>query len=59
MTYKIETLDRYGNWDDDLGPGDNAFPTEADAQEAIAQLRTIGEDWANADDRVTALDEEE
>lgn len=56
MTYKIETRDRYGTWDDDLGPGENAFETEADAWAMIATLRKIGDDWTTADYRVTALD---
>ena len=41
-----------GEWTND-GIGDaNRFDTEAEAQDGIAQLRQLGEEWANAEYRV-------
>jgi hypothetical protein len=54
--YKIETRDRYGNWDDNVGTGENAFETEADALAMVEELRKIGEDWASADYRVVEIE---
>ena len=54
--FKIETLSAYGIWTDEIGTGENAFETEADALAMVQELRTIGEDWAKAEYRVVAIE---
>ena len=53
-TYKIETL-HDGTWTTDgLGdPDANEFASREQAEQAITDLRTIGDDWAEAEYRVT------
>src|SRR5262245_30675235 len=48
--YRIESVDDQGNWSADVVgmEHDNQFATKADAQAAIAFLRTLGEEWATA-----------
>src|SRR4029453_1593772 len=36
--YQIETRDQYGMWSNDLGPGENVFGTEAEAEAMIEEL---------------------
>lgn len=56
MTYQIETQDAFGNWTDQgLGTGDNEFATTEEAEAMIEQLRTIGDDWADATYRVVEV----
>lgn len=58
MAYKIETRDYFGQWSDaPIGdPTANQFATAAEAEGAVAQLRTLGEDWADSPYRIVEVD---
>src|SRR5262245_21343198 len=55
--YRIESVDDQGNWSADVVgmEHDNQFATKADAQAAIAFLRTLGEEWATAAYRIRPI----
>ena len=53
-TYAIETL-RDGAWTADGLGEDNEFATAEAAEQMIPELRLIGDDWASAEYRVTAV----
>ena len=46
---QYEILTRYnGQWSNEVG-ADNVFASEAEAWLAVAELKTLGNDWAEAD----------
>lgn len=53
--YEIQSRTDGGEWRSD-GLGDaNEFATEAEAKQAISELRALGEDWAAAEYRVAEV----
>jgi hypothetical protein len=56
--YQIESLTRYGIWTDEEitdDPAANTFETAEEAEAMIAELRTIGDEWATAQYRVVEI----
>lgn len=49
MIYQILTRNRHGQMTPDIGTGDNVFWSVEDAEQAIADLRALGADWADAE----------
>lgn len=57
--FEIITRDTAGQWTNDgLGDaGTNVFDTREAAEAAIAELRTLGEDWAEAEYDVREIED--
>jgi hypothetical protein len=56
MKYEVQTT-YDGQWSDEVGEP-NVFGSEAEAEEAIAELKTLGDDWLEAAYRVKEIREE-
>jgi hypothetical protein len=50
MKYEVQTK-HDGEWSNEVGEP-NVFGSEAEAEEAIAELKTLGDDWLEAEYRV-------
>ncbi len=51
-TYRIEVQDSSGQWNSDLGTGDNAFDAPDDAETVIRTLQRLDDDWGIAPYRI-------
>ena len=55
MKYQIETRNKYdSNWSSYIG-SDNFFSTKKKANDAIDELKKLGEDWAESEYRVQEM----
>ena len=54
---KYEVQTKYdGQWSNEVGEP-NVFGSEAEAEEAIAELKTLGDDWREAEYRAKEVGE--
>jgi len=57
MKYEVRTK-HDGEWSNEVGEP-NVFGSVGEAERAIAALKTLGEDWLEAEYRVREIQEEE
>ena len=52
--YQVQTWQQDGQWSNEVGEA-NVFTSEAEAEEAITELRALGDGWREAEYRVREI----